>query len=98
MSSRGNRIEREDRRFHEVAVDARLVRQPEDASEWPAITFAAIFANGTPVAFETYGTVRDARIHFEHVQVAVLNRVLHVHEADDVQRFRELDVRRRILS
>ena len=25
------------------------------------MTFAAIFANGTPVAFETYGTVRDAR-------------------------------------
>ena len=27
----------------------------------PAITRAAIFASGTPVAFETNGTVRDAR-------------------------------------
>ena len=34
---------------------------PSSSSECPAITFAAIFASGRPVAFETNGTVREAR-------------------------------------
>jgi len=35
----------------------------------------------------TKGTVRDARrIHLEHVERAVADRVLHVHQADDGQR------------
>ena len=34
---------------------------PSSASDRPAITFAAIFANGTPCALLTNGTVRDAR-------------------------------------
>jgi hypothetical protein len=34
---------------------------PSSASDLPAITLAAIFAHGTPVALETNGTVRLAR-------------------------------------
>ncbi len=34
---------------------------PSSASDFPAITFAAIFAQGTPVALPTNGTVREAR-------------------------------------
>ena len=34
---------------------------PSSSSVLPAITFAAIFASGRPVAFDTNGTVRDAR-------------------------------------
>src|SRR6185503_10546066 len=31
------------------------------ASDWPTMQRAAILASGRPVAFDTYGTVRDAR-------------------------------------
>ena len=34
---------------------------PSSASVFPAITRAAICASGTPLAFDRYGTVRDAR-------------------------------------
>jgi hypothetical protein len=34
---------------------------PRASSDWPAITLAASFAHGTPVALETNGTVREAR-------------------------------------
>ena len=34
---------------------------PSSASVLPAITFAAIFASGLPIALLTNGTVRDAR-------------------------------------
>ena len=34
---------------------------PCAASDWPTMQRAAILASGRPVAFETYGTVRDAR-------------------------------------
>ena len=35
--------------------------KPSSASVLPAITSAASFASGTPIAFETNGTVREAR-------------------------------------
>ena len=35
--------------------------RPISASVRPIMSRAAIFASGTPVAFERYGTVRDAR-------------------------------------
>ena len=35
--------------------------RPSSASFLPAITFAASFASGTPMALATKGTVRDAR-------------------------------------
>ena len=35
--------------------------KPSSASDWPAITLAAILASGTPVALLTKGTVRLAR-------------------------------------
>ncbi len=35
--------------------------KPSSASVFPAITRAAICASGTPIAFETNGTVREAR-------------------------------------
>jgi hypothetical protein len=35
--------------------------KPSSSSVIPHITFAASFASGTPIAFETNGTVRDAR-------------------------------------
>ena len=37
---------------------------------------------------ERYGA-RGARVDFEHVDRRVLDRVLHVHQADNIQRFRE---------
>ena len=35
--------------------------KPSSASVLPAMTLAAIFASGTPIALLTNGTVRDAR-------------------------------------
>jgi hypothetical protein len=35
--------------------------KPSSSRLWPAITRAASFASGSPIAFETKGTVRDAR-------------------------------------
>ncbi|MNM93277.1 hypothetical protein D3C81_1056460 [compost metagenome] len=34
---------------------------PCESSDWPAMQRAAIFASDRPVAFDTYGTVREAR-------------------------------------
>ena len=54
--------EREHRALDEHAVPpARSSTSPSSASVRPAATRAAIFAIGTPVAFEMYGTVRDDR-------------------------------------
>src|SRR5688500_19161449 len=41
--------------------------------------------------FRSRNRARRAWIDLEHVQLAVLNRVLHVHQSDDVERFRQLD-------
>ena len=58
----GEAHEREHRRLHE---DARRPAGPRSARAaarvFPTITRAATFASGTPVAFDRYGTVRDAR-------------------------------------
>ena len=40
---------------------SRSSSSPSCDSVLPAMTSAAIFASGTPVAFDRYGTVRDAR-------------------------------------
>ena len=58
----GEPHEREHRALHEHAGDLEVLGQPElaRASARPS-PCAAIFASGTPVAFDRYGTVRDAR-------------------------------------
>ena len=58
----------------------------------PVIRRAAILASGTPVAFETYGTVREAR-GFTSITytLSALDGVLHVHQADDIQSARQLE-------
>jgi len=56
----------------------------------PTIKRAPIFASGTPVALLTKGTVRDARgLTSSTYTVIALNRVLHVHQADDFQAERQ---------
>ncbi len=50
----------------------------------------AILATGRPITLATNGTVRErARIDFEHVNLAILDRVLHVHQPADFQRQRQ---------
>ncbi len=52
----------------------------------PTITLAAILASGRPVALDTNGTVRDARgIDLQHVDLAILDGELHVHQAHHAQ-------------
>jgi hypothetical protein len=52
---------------------------------------AATLASCRPVAFDTKGTVREARgFTSKHVDRAVLDGELHVHETDDVERLRHL--------
>ena len=57
----GEAHERKHRGLDEHAGDARDRRPGQLRQRPPAITRAAIFASGTPVAFDRYGTVRDAR-------------------------------------
>ena len=58
----GELAEREDRLPSPRCASGRAApSRPSSASDLPAITFAAIFAHGTPVALETNGTVRLAR-------------------------------------
>jgi hypothetical protein len=72
--------------FTKTPETCRSSVSPSWASVFPTITRAAIFASGTPVAFDRYGTVRDgARIHFEDVDRLVLDRELRVHQADDLE-------------
>ena len=47
--------------FTNTPDTSRSSSRPSCDSVFPAITSAAIFASGTPVAFDRYGTVRDAR-------------------------------------
>ncbi len=52
----------------------------------PAMMRQAILAMGSPMTLATKGTVRrGARVHFEDVDDAVLERVLHVHQAADLE-------------
>jgi hypothetical protein len=50
----------------------------------PTIRREAIFASGTPVAFETYGTVRDDK------DLAALDGKLNVDQTNDVEGFSQL--------
>ena len=47
--------------FTETCAGSTTSVTPSSASVLPAITLAAIFASGRPVALETNGTVREAR-------------------------------------
>ena len=58
----GKFFERKDGRFNKYFRHRQNIRQIELGEVFsPAITSDAIFAIGTPVAFATNGTVRDAR-------------------------------------
>ena len=58
----GEAVERQHRLLDRDVVGAiGSSGRPMSASRSPSITRQAIFASGTPVAFETNGTVRDAR-------------------------------------
>ena len=51
---------------------------------------AATFASGSPVALDTYGTVREARgLTSRTIHDVVLDGVLHVHQPDDLQPLRQ---------
>ena len=51
---------------------------------------AAILATGRPITLATNGhRARGARVDLEHVDVAVLDGVLHIHQAADLERERE---------
>ena len=78
--------EREHRFLDRVVRRHALHRaRPARASLRPVITRAAILASGTPgrLGHERHGA-RGARIDLEHVDDAVLDRELDVHQADDV--------------
>ena len=47
--------------FTNTPATSRSSVRPSCASVFPTITRAATLASGTPVAFDRYGTVRDAR-------------------------------------
>src|SRR4051812_14540261 len=71
--------------FTEKNFGTRSSIRPRSFSFAPAITRAAIFAIGTPVALDTNGTVRDARGFTSRMYDSVLNRELNVHQSDHVQ-------------
>jgi len=50
------------------------------------INRAATFANGTPVALLTTGQCEKHAIHFQHKDRVALNRVLHIHQPNYLQR------------
>jgi hypothetical protein len=51
------------------------------------MTSEAIFATGMPMVFRDEGHhARRAWVHFEDVNLSVLDRVLHVHQPADLQR------------
>ena len=60
-------------------------RRSKLASDSPDMTRAAILAIGSPITLATNGyRARGARIHLQHVDHAVLDRVLDVHQATDL--------------
>ena len=61
VSTPGNRTNGNTGLFTNTPAASRSSTRPSSASVRPAATRAAIFAIGTPVAFEMYGTVRDER-------------------------------------
>ena len=83
----GEFAEGEDDFLHATYALGRAVRcTPSSSSVLPAMTLAAILAQGMPVALETNGTVRrGAGVDFDDVDLVVLDRVLHVHQAADAQ-------------
>ncbi len=61
MSTPGNLANGKTTSFTLVCFGSGCSVTPSSFSDFPAITFAAIFAQGIPVAFDTNGTVREAR-------------------------------------
>ena len=61
MSTPGKRTNGNTGLFTNTPATSMSSVSPSSASVRPAITFAATFASDTPVAFDRYGTVRDAR-------------------------------------
>ncbi len=64
---------------------------PRSAIRSPSMTRHAILASGTPVALrdERHGP-RGARVGLDHVDVVLVERVLHVHQPDDAERERDV--------
>ena len=60
-STPGNLLKGNTDSFTDTCAGSGSSFAPSSASVLPAITFAAIFAQGTPVDLPTNGTVRDAR-------------------------------------
>ena len=88
----GEAVERQHRFLHRDVTALRpagaaALPSRSSASVAPTMTRAATFASGTPVALLTNGTVRLARgFASMHEHLAVLHRVLHVEQPDDVER------------
>jgi hypothetical protein len=61
VSTPGNRTKGNTGLFTNTPAATRSSTRPSSVSVRPAATRAAIFAIGTPVAFEMYGTVREER-------------------------------------
>ena len=61
VSTPGNRTNGNTGLFTKTPATSMSLVKPSSASVRPAITLRAIFASGTPDAFERYGTVREAR-------------------------------------
>ena len=61
VSTPGNRTNGNTGALTNTPATSRSSTSPRSLSVFPTITRAAILASGTPVAFDRYGTVRDAR-------------------------------------
>ena len=61
VSTPGNRTNGNTGLFTNTPVGTRSSTNPSEARVRPAMTRAATWASGMPVAFARYGTVRDAR-------------------------------------
>jgi len=56
--------------------------KPSSCRVFPSITFVASFARGTPIALLTKGWSARRGVDLKDVELAVLDRVLNVHQAD----------------